>query len=188
MSLSIDHIVLCVDDLEEAAAEVQRRFGLRQLPGGRHAGHGTENRIVPLGSAAASSPFGRWVAARASQELEPHAICLRTDDLDLLCDRLDLAAVSMSRTKPDGTELRWRLAGLEDMISRGTPFYIEWDIDPSSHPAKTGGSVNAAVEATVRGDRELLESWTAGAENISLEAGEPGVSVDLRLPEADYRL
>ena len=201
MRLSIDHVLFCVDGLEEAGAELERRFNLASLPGGRHTGHGTANRIVPLGSSylelvavldpeeALSSSFGNWVAARAAGGLEPHAICLRTDDLNAVCDRLGLAAVTMSRIKPDGSELRWRLAGLENMISRGTPFYIEWEIDPARHPAKSSAAVDVQVEATLRGDRELLESWTAGTEGISVEAGEPGVaSVVLRLSHAVYRL
>jgi hypothetical protein len=201
MSPSVDHIILCVDDLDDAGAEVRRRFGLSSLPGGRHAGHGTGNRIVPLGSAylelvaildpeeAASSAFGRWVAERSAGGLQPHALCLRTDDLDSICESLGLAPFSMSRLKPDGSELRWRLAGLEDMIARGVPFYIEWDIDPQDHPAKAGESVEAVVEVTLSGDLELLALWTADCEGISVVQGEPGVaSVNLRFPTAVYRL
>lgn len=201
MNPAIDHIVICVDDLEAAGRDVERRFGLDSLPGGRHHGHGTANRIVPLGSSylelvaimdpeeADSSSFGRWVAEKAAAELQPHALCLRTEDLDSICRRLQLTPVSMSRTKPDGRELKWRLAGLGAMIRHGVPFYIEWDIDPSDHPAKAGSPGEAAVEATLRGNRELLARWTAGCEMISLEAGEPGISsVTLRLPEADFRL
>ncbi len=50
MALRIDHIVWGVDDLDRAAAEVQERYGLASVPGGRHPGWGTANRIVPLGS------------------------------------------------------------------------------------------------------------------------------------------
>lgn len=201
MSLSIDHIVLCVDDLDQAGDEMEGRFGLVSVPGGRHSGHGTANRIVPLGSSylelvavlepeeAAFSSFGRWVAARAAAGLQPHAVCLRTDELDSICERLGLTPAAMSRTKPDGRELRWRLAGLGAMISRGVPFYIEWDIDPSDHPAKEGTPMVTTVEATLRGNRELLARWTAGSEGIFLEAGDPGVSsVTLRLPETVVRL
>jgi hypothetical protein len=201
MSPSIDHIVLCVDDLDEAGEELQRRFGLRSLAGGRHAGHGTANRIVPLGSAylellavvdheeALSSTFGRWVAGKAARGPEPHALCLRTDDLDSICERLGLVPVSMRRVKPDGSELRWRVAGLEDMISRGMPFYIEWDIDPQDHPAHAGTPREALVDATLAGDPDLLARWTAGCEGVSLESGEPGIaSVNLRFPDVVYRL
>ena len=201
VSLSIDHIVLCVDDLDEAGAEVRREFGLGSVPGGRHAGHGTANRIVPLGSSylelvavlnpdeAASSSFGQWVAGRAVEGLEPHAICLRTDDLDPICDSLGLTAISMSRDKPDGSELRWRLAGLEEMITTGTPFYIEWHIDPSDHPGSGPWQIDGDVEVTLRGDMDFLQRWTADTEGISLETGEPGIAaVELRFSDARYRL
>jgi Glyoxalase-like domain len=49
MALHIDHIVWGVDDLDRAAAQVQERYGLASVPGGRHPGWGTANRIIPLG-------------------------------------------------------------------------------------------------------------------------------------------
>lgn len=201
MSLAIDHIVLCVEDLDEAAGEIQGRLGLGSLAGGRHSGHGTGNRIVPLGSSylelvavvdseeSASSVFGDWVSSTAAKGLEAHAICLRTDDLDSICERLGLDPVPMSRAKPDGTELRWRLAGLQEMISQGLPFFIEWDIDPSDHPGRSPVAEEVSVEAALRGDRKLLATWTAGSEDVSIVAGEPGIeAVILRGPEGVIRL
>ena len=201
MSSAIDHVVFCVQDLDVAATEFERKFQLSSLPGGRHVGHGTANRIVPLGSSylelvavvdpreAASSSFGEWVRTKVTDELEAHALCVRTDDLDSVCGRLGLDPVSMSRTKPDGTELRWRLAGLQEMISRGLPFYIEWDIEPSEHPARAGVTEKASVEVTLTGDTQILAMWTAGSEGVSIESGEPGIGdVTIRFSENVVRL
>src|SRR5215213_9383959 len=49
--LAIDHIVVPVSDLDRAAAEVEARYGLASVEGGRHPAWGTANRIVPLGDA-----------------------------------------------------------------------------------------------------------------------------------------
>ena len=201
MSSVIDHIVLCVEDLDEAADEIERILDLESQAGGRHSGHGTANRIVPLGSSylelvavvdaqeASSSPFGDWVGSRAAEGLEAHAVCLRSDDLEAVCGRLGLNPVEMSRTKPNGTELRWRLAGLEEMISLGLPFYIEWAIDPSDHPGRSGMTEEVSVEVTLRGDPQLLATWTAGSEGVSVESGRPGIeAVRLRFSEEVIRL
>ena len=75
--LAIDHVIVVVDDLDAAAARLLDEHGLASLPGGRHEGHGTGNRIVPLGpdylelmavvdaDEAVGSPLGAWVAERA---------------------------------------------------------------------------------------------------------------------------
>ena len=45
----IDHVIYAVDDLDTAGAALFDREGLASVPGGRHEGWGTANRIVPLG-------------------------------------------------------------------------------------------------------------------------------------------
>lgn len=45
----IDHLIVCVGDLDEAARSFKDRLGLNSVEGGRHPGHGTANRIIPLG-------------------------------------------------------------------------------------------------------------------------------------------
>ena len=61
-------------DLQAAAREIEARYGLTSVEGGRHPGWGTAKRIVPLGeiylelvtvideAEAAQSPFGGSVA------------------------------------------------------------------------------------------------------------------------------
>lgn len=191
MSLEIDHVVFCVADLGEASSTMMAEHGLESLGGGRHAGHGTANLIVPLGDSylelvaiadaeeAEKSPFGRWVGSRAEEErLVPHALCLRTDDLDPIVDRLGLSATGMSRERPDGRILRWRLAGLEATLAEGMPFFIEWDIAPGDHPARStlpqaDGRYRPAV--CLRGDRERLERWVSGADAAVASEGAPAV-------------
>jgi hypothetical protein len=47
--IQIDHVVYAVRDLDAAAERFRRAYGLGSVAGGRHAGWGTGNRIVPLG-------------------------------------------------------------------------------------------------------------------------------------------
>ena len=47
----LDHVIYATEDLAAAAARVESELGLTVVPSGRHAGHGTNNLIVPLGVA-----------------------------------------------------------------------------------------------------------------------------------------
>lgn len=148
--LSIDHVIVLVPDLSRAADHLLDEYGLASVTGGRHTGHGTGNRIVPLGSnylelmavvdpvEAAGSAMGRWAAANTTADLTPAAVCLRTDDIASIGRTLDEEPEAMSRQRPDGSILSWRLVGLSDMTGPGNlPFFIEWQCQPEDHPAAT---------------------------------------------------
>ena len=148
--LELDHVILVVDDLATAAQRLYDEHGLASAEGGRHPGHGTGNRIVPLGNdylelmavvdaaEAATSPLGAWVAERAGPDPVAAAVCIRTDDIDAVAGRLGLEAEPMSRRRPDGATLSWRLCGLAEALSpEALPFFIQWDIDPEDHPGRT---------------------------------------------------
>ncbi len=148
--IAIDHVIVLVPDLDRGAAQLLDRFGLSSVPGGRHAGHGTGNRVVPLGGdylelmavvdsvEAAESPLGRWAAAHTTADLTPAALCLRTDDIESIAALLGEEAGAMSRRLPDGSVLSWHLAGLPGMLGPDNlPFFIEWHCDPADHPGAT---------------------------------------------------
>src|SRR5207302_6576160 len=108
MALHIDHVVWGVDNLDRAAGEVQQRYGLVSVPGGRHPGWGTANRIIPLGQdylelmalvdpeEAALDAVGRGLSRLlAGGDGEGLLMwCLATDDLDSTASRLGLAIQS----------------------------------------------------------------------------------------------
>lgn len=148
--IAIDHVIVAVDDLAASAQMMLAAHGLAAVPGGRHAGHGTGNRIVPLGPnylelmavidpvEAAGSPLGRWVLETATADLAPAAVCLRTDDIRPIAAALGEDPEPMSRQRPDGSTLDWLLAGLPGMLGpERLPFFIEWHCDPDDHPGRT---------------------------------------------------
>src|SRR3712207_8062190 len=51
MRLALDHVILAVPDLDQAADRLERVLGLRATRGGRHPDLGTENALVPMGGA-----------------------------------------------------------------------------------------------------------------------------------------
>ena len=189
----LDHVILGAADLGATAGRLESEHRLPSLPGGRHQGLGTENRIVPLGDAyvelmgvadpdeAAANPFGAWVQAQVTAGDVWLGWCLRTDDLDAVCARLGLDPLPMSRVRPDGFELRWRLAGLE--LAREEPwrpFFIQWDAPDDELPGRAGGETQAAgariAAVEVAADEDALREWAYELPGtVRIAEGEPGV-------------
>ena len=177
--MELDHILIPVADLSSAVAKFEARYGLASVDGGRHAGWGTANRIVPLGQTylelvavvdpkeAAHSAFGRWVAAARTGW--PLGWAVRTDHLDTVAARLGLSVGSASRLTTTGDLLRWRIAGVEQsMVEPSLPFFIEWA--PETALPGTTGVVHQTVvkgikEMIVEGDPDRFQSWL-GAHNL----------------------
>jgi hypothetical protein len=138
--VELDHVLIAVADLRAASRTLEERHGLASVEGGRHAGWGTANRIVPLGDAyieliavvdegeAAGSAFGRWVASGIeSGPGRPLGWVARTKRLDEVAERLGLTVSSGSRPGREGRVLRWRLAGVDEAAAEpALPFFVEW--------------------------------------------------------------
>ncbi len=185
--LSFDHVIVTVADLETAAERFFRDHGLASVPGGRHESHGTANRIIPLRSdyielmavvdeaEATGSPLGAWVLSRLDEDEGPGALCLRTDDLDAVAARLDLATITMSRSNADDALLSWRLAGLEVALTRpALPFLIQWDMAPELHPGRIraphGIAPHGIAWVEVAGDQQEIAGWL-GTSSLDIRAG-----------------
>src|SRR4029453_12844852 len=145
--LWIDHVIYAVDDLDTAGAALFDREGLASVRGGRHAGWGTENRIVPLGKSfleliavvdvdeAEGSGFGRAVRRALTEDHPLVGWVVATDDIDGVAKRLDLDVEEKSRETADGSTLSWRLAGLDRAMKTGAlPFFLQWDFPPPGQP------------------------------------------------------
>jgi hypothetical protein len=179
--LRIDHVVLAVRDLDASAERLWGEHGLRFVAGGRHPRWGTANMIAPLGSdyvellsvvdeqIGSKSALGRTLLGLSAEGDRWYSVCLADDDIDATAARLGLAGQPGARTRPDGTEVRWRGAGIDD---RGDdlwlPFFISWDVPPELHPGATpaGHRVDAVgiAWAEVGGDRARLGEWLGGAD------------------------
>lgn len=197
MSLVVDHVIVCVANLELEARRFEREHGVVSIEGGRHQGHGTANRLVPLGAnyiellavvapkEAKTSVLGTWAMHRAAVP-GATAVCLRTDDLDAVCGRLRLNPTPMSRVTPDGVILDWRLAGMKQAFAHSLPFFIQWDIADDLHPGKIqvehpAGRVRLEA-TTVWGDAAhvaRLRRWAPDPQDLSYAEGESGVTYRL---------
>jgi hypothetical protein len=180
--IELDHVLIAVDDLEAAAREVEQLHGLASVEGGRHQGLGTANRIVPLGRTylelvavvdeAEASGFRSWVA----REQRPRLLgwCVRTDDLDAVAARLDLTIADGSRARPDGTVLRWRMAGLEHSADEPSlPFFIEWGAE-TPYPGEALEQSATIDELRLQGDPQRVARWLGDATlPVTVDEGKP---------------
>jgi hypothetical protein len=184
--MRIDHAVIAVRDLDDAADRLHREHGLASVGGGRHPAWGTANRIVPLGEdyleliavvdpeIAGSSPFGRTVLAAADDGDHPLTICAAPADLDAVARRLGLDIATGERRRPDGTTIRWRSAALEDPRREPwMPFFIAWELQPAEHPGRTPvrhdvRDVRGIARIQVAGDEARLTDWLGG-ETLPIE-------------------
>jgi hypothetical protein len=191
--LRIDHVVLAVRDLDGAGARILNAIGLGSVPGGRHPGWGTGNRIVPLSheyvellavvdpAEAGSSPVGGWISNASRWGDRFVAWCVSTDEIEEVAERLGLAVATGSRSLPDGRTLRWRSAGFDRVAEHpDLPFFISWEGPPDLHPGRA--HVQHRVEPNgiawieLASNHRRLHAWLGGEQlPVRVVGGDPGV-------------
>jgi hypothetical protein len=146
MTVALDHLVVAARTLEEGAAWVEQRLGVATVPGGRHAGMGTHNRLLSLGAGTyleviAVDPGGapavrpRWFGldrpeVRAALEKSPrllHWVC-RSGDLEAA---RAVAPEDFGAIMPfERGDYRWRITVPDDgalPMQGELPTLIEWE-------------------------------------------------------------
>jgi hypothetical protein len=174
--VEFDHAIYAVRDFEAAAHRFRDDYGLAAVPGGRHAGWGTANWIVPLGPSylelisvqdreeASRSFLGRHLTEVLGEGERFIGWVVRPELFDEAVERAGLEASQGSRVRPDGALVRWRSAGVEvAMQDPSLPFFIEWLVPDALHPGRMAADHRlqplgiSSVE--VRGDESVLRSW-----------------------------
>lgn len=147
----LDHLVYAAPDLSVAVDALATCTGVRPTPGGRHARLGTHNALLALGPdmyleiiapdreqppPATPRPFGLDTVTTArlvtwalkAPDIDAHVAAARAAAYD------PGVVTSMSRTRPDGVRLEWRLTLTPKLQGDGlVPFLIDWG--PTPHPA-----------------------------------------------------
>jgi hypothetical protein len=176
MITRFDHLVIAVRDLASASDRLHS-LGFEVRPGGEHPGEGTHNAIVRFGLEyiellaihdEAEARAGRLGGSALVEYLRGHGwglagYALATDDIAGDAARLTAIGMpvvgpfAMSRQRPDGSSLAWRL-----LIPHGTPwrrpwpFLIQWETpdserlaveQPGTHPNGVSGVLGALVTA-----------------------------------------
>lgn len=154
-TVSIDHIILGVDDLERGVAEFEAKTGVRPVFGGAHPGRGTHNALASLGGgvyveilapnpadAKPGNPTEGLGFLRKMTTLTPIGWALATADLAGVKKRVEAAGMTASqvrpgaRTLPDGSTLEWMTVGITAPAHGWAPFFIQWT-NPALQPART---------------------------------------------------
>ena len=182
--MRIDHVIYATEDLDAAAALIESELGLGAVPGGRHEGMGTHNRIVPLDGSyiellavadadeAAASSFGSALQARigaGGDGLLGWAVGV--DDVLPIATRLGTSITTIAR---EG--LSARLTGLaESMREPFLPFFISRDPGiPGPGPAP---GLPGIGWIELKGDGARLEQWLGDAElPLRIAPGDPAVA------------
>jgi hypothetical protein len=183
MLLGIDHVVLATENLDAAAAALEKRLGLAASGGGRHEALGTVNRLIWLGDAyvelvavfdpelAAQSWLGRPVLASLERGGGLVTWAIAVSDLD---DTMRWAPPDADlegpfdgeRRRDDGRVVRWRLAR-PAAVSPTSPFLIEHDT--------TAAEWTTAERDARRDDRHPL-GGLARLAGLEVETASPAVA------------
>jgi len=201
MIQGIDHIVIVVKDLAQAATDYER-LGFTIVPGGQHP-VGSHNVLIAFADGSYLEVIAFYREAVDHRWWEPLNkgerfvdFCFQTDDLRGDTKKLQAAGVAIndpvpwSRKRPDGYELRWLLS-LATGSHRGVaPFLIE-DVTPRSERIPPQfhhrNGVTGIDKVTVAvGELGQIEKWYSslleksgtaiavddlGAEGLRFEAG-----------------
>ncbi|GGU17010.1 hypothetical protein GCM10010259_04380 [Streptomyces daghestanicus] len=189
----LDHLVLATPDLAATVADFTRRTGVAPAPGGVHVGRGTRNFLVSLGGTGyleivgpdpeqatpdGPRPFG------VDGITAPHIVtwAIRPPDLDAAVAAARARGYDpgpvrpMSRRRPDGSLLSWRLTDGDSAHPSGlVPFLIDWG--DTAHPS-AGLPVTRllSLTATAPDPDEIRPLLAALGTGLPLSAGPVGFS------------
>ena len=163
MSVTLDHVLWAVPDLDAGRALFERLTGVQPAVGGAHPGFGTRNAlsglsdttyleiIAPDPAQDLTGTMGAGIAALPAPQML--TFCLACDDLEAVAAKASAAGVTvedpipMSRKTPQGVQLSWRIMRLADDRWPGRlPFFIDWQGSP--HPAGTTPGVTRLTQLT----------------------------------------
>ncbi len=159
MPSQIDHLVIAATDLGWLVDWWGDLSGVAVTPGGSHDGRGTANALVGLAGSAHSSTYLELIGPDPDQPDPPMPRAFGIDTLEpgtahlvtfaVSVENLETAVASiasvgldpgpileMSRLRPDGVRIAWRLAVPDLAVHGGTqPFAIEWG--DTQHPSSS---------------------------------------------------
>ena len=81
-----------------------------------------------------------------------------SSDLAKVEEKFGRKAADGARTKPDGSELKWKQIGVKEITGASElPFFIQWLTE--QHPSKDGNSVAKITKIVIADDGQLADSW-----------------------------
>jgi hypothetical protein len=171
--MRLDHIsyVASHDQISDVVNRIGSQIGTAFVDGGIHPKFGTRNFTAPLLNgqyievvcpldhpATDATPFGKAVKKKADAGGGWLTWVFSSSDLKKVEEKFGRKAADGSRTKPDGSELKWKQIGVKDILGSGElPFFIQWLTD--IHPSKDGNPSAKIVKIIIADDEQLADSW-----------------------------
>ncbi len=198
--MTIDHLILGINDLERGVAEFERATGVRPAFGGVHPGRGTQNALASLGDGVyieILAPDPKQPDAAGARELKemaklrPVGWALGTTDIFALQAALQGreirhgAMMPGSRALPDGSRLQWSTLNVDLPQHAWLPFFIRWN-DPAKHPSRTApqGCALKSVQIQDPNPDPLTHVFSTVGVKVGLKKGEPSrMTIALQCPK-----
>jgi len=171
--MRLDHVsyVTSHDQLADTVQRLGSRLGTTFVDGGIHPRFGTRNFTAPLldgkyievvcpldHPATEQTPWGKAVSKKAQEGGGWLTWVFSTEDISPIEEKFGRKAVDGHRTRPDGTDLKWKQIGVKEITdSRELPFFIEWLTE--DHPSKDGNAVARIEKIVISDDNLLADSW-----------------------------
>lgn len=193
--MRLDHIsyVASHDQISDVVNRIGSQIGTAFVDGGIHPKFGTRNFTAPLLNgqyievvcpldhpATDATPFGKAVKKKAEAGGGWLTWVFSAKDLAKVEEKFGRKAADGSRTKPDGSELRWKQIGVKEITGAGElPFFIQWLTE--QHPSKDGNSVAKISKIVIADDEQLADSWfkeeiKSGLKDVVIEWVKPEVN------------
>ena len=171
--MRLDHVsyVASHDQISDVVNRIGSQIGTAFVDGGIHPKFGTRNFTAPLLNgqyieivcpldhpATDATPFGQAVKNKADAGGGWLTWVFSSNDLAKVEEKFGRKAADGYRTKPDGSELKWKQIGVKEITGAGElPFFIQWLTE--QHPSKDGNSVAKISKIVIADDEQLADSW-----------------------------
>ena len=172
-AMRLDHVsyVTSHDQLADTVQRLGSRLGSTFVDGGVHPRFGTRNFTLPLQNgqyievvcpldhpATEQTPWGKAVSKKAQEGGGWLTWVFSTEDIAPIEEKFGRKAVDGHRTRPDGTDLKWKQIGVKEIEeSRELPFFIQWLT--ADHPSKDGKAVAKISKIIMINEKQLGDSW-----------------------------
>ena len=193
--MRLDHIsyVASHDQISDVVNRIGSQIGTAFIDGGIHPKFGTRNFTAPLLNgqyieivcpldhpATDATPFGQAVKKKAEAGGGWLTWVFSSSDLAGIEEKFGRKAADGYRTRPDGSELKWKQIGVKEIIGSGElPFFIQWLTD--NHPSKDGNGVAKISKLVIADDEKLADSWFQD----EIKSALTGVEIEWVKPESN---
>jgi hypothetical protein len=191
--MRLDHVsyVASHEQISDVVNRIGSQIGTAFVDGGIHPKFGTRNFTAPLLNgqyievvcpldhpATDATPFGQAVKKKAEAGGGWLTWVFSSNELSKVEDKFGRKAADGYRTRPDGSELKWKQIGVKEIAGAGElPFFIQWLTE--NHPSKDGNSVAKISKIVIADDEKLADSWFKD----EIESGLKDVVIEWVKPE-----